>query len=78
MRRVLGPGTGRSTISGGYTDQMHVVTDAVLDPAAVAAAVARRGDGAVSTFVKSIHDWCVHTASATPTNFARSPANVLA
>ena len=64
MRRASGPGTARSTISGGYTDQMLVppklpseggplfeVTAATLDPAAVAAAVARSGDGAVATFV---------------------------
>jgi molybdopterin synthase catalytic subunit len=56
MRQVSAPDTGRSTISGGYTDQMHVVTEAVLDPAAVAAAVARRGDGAVSTFVGLVRE----------------------
>ena len=68
MRRVSGPGTDRSTISGGYTEQMPVppkhgeggvpyrVTEAALDPAAVAAAVARRGDGAVSTFVGLVRD----------------------
>jgi molybdopterin synthase catalytic subunit len=56
MRPDSGPDTGRSTISGGYTDQMHLVTEAVLDPAAVAAAVARRSDGAVSTFVGLVRD----------------------
>ena len=58
----------RSTISGGYTDQMLpsdgalVVTAAPLDPAAVAALVARRGDGAVSTFVGLVRD---HNAGRT-------------
>jgi len=56
MRQVSEPGTVHSTISGGYTDQMNVVTEAVLDPAAVAAAVARPGDGAVSTFVGLVRD----------------------
>jgi molybdopterin synthase catalytic subunit len=56
MHRASEAATGRSTISGGYTDQMHVVTEAVLDPAAVAAAVARRGDGAVSTFVGLVRE----------------------
>ena len=56
MRQASAPDTVRSTISGGYTDQMNVVTGAVLDPAAVAGAVARRGDGAVSTFVGLVRD----------------------
>lgn len=56
MRRVSAADTVRSTISGGYTDQMNVVTEAVLDPAAVAAAVARPGDGAVSTFVGLVRE----------------------
>ena len=34
----------------------HVVTPAVLDPAAVAALVARSGDGAVCTFVGLVRD----------------------
>ena len=56
MRPAWGPVMDRSTISGGYTDQMNVVTEAVLDPAAVAAAVAGRGDGAVSTFVGLVRE----------------------
>ena len=58
MRRVSAPGTGRSTISGGYTEQMpaFVVTAAPLDPAAVAAAVARSGDGALTTFVGLVRE----------------------
>ena len=68
MRRVSAPGTGRSTISGGYTEQMlvppkpseggpaFVVTAAPLDPAAVTAAVARSGDGAVTTFVGLVRE----------------------
>jgi molybdopterin synthase catalytic subunit len=56
MRPASAADTVRSTISGGYTDQMNVVTEAVLDPAAVAGAVARRGDGAVSTFVGLVRD----------------------
>ncbi len=59
MRRVSEAGTVRSTISGGYTDQMlgpFQVTAAALDPAAVGAAVARSGDGAVSTFVGLVRD----------------------
>ena len=58
----------RSTISGGYTDQMLpsegalVVTAAPLDPAALAALVARSGDGAVSTFVGLVRD---HNAGRT-------------
>jgi len=56
MRQVSEPGTVHSTISGGYTDQMNVVTEAVLNPAAVAAAVARPGDGAVSTFVGLVRE----------------------
>ena len=49
---------GRSTISGGYTEQMGVfaVTGDPLDPAAVAALVARSGDGAVATFVGLVRD----------------------
>jgi molybdopterin synthase catalytic subunit len=58
----------RSTISGGYTEQMLVppkrseggaafaVTAGALDPAAVAAAVARHGDGAVCTFIGLVRD----------------------
>jgi molybdopterin synthase catalytic subunit len=46
--------TDGSTISGGYTDQM--LTAAPLDPAAVAASVARNGDGAVATFVGLVRD----------------------
>jgi molybdopterin synthase catalytic subunit len=56
MRRGSEAVMDRSTISGGYTDQMHAVTEAVLDSAAVAAAVARRGDGAVSTFVGLVRE----------------------
>jgi molybdopterin synthase catalytic subunit len=72
MPRASGRGTGRSTISGGYTEQVTVpppklpeegglvraliVTAEPLDPAAVAAAVARSGDGAVSTFVGLVRD----------------------
>jgi molybdopterin synthase catalytic subunit len=58
MRPASAPGTDRSTISGGYTEQMPAfqVTAAALDPAAVAASVARSGDGAVSTFVGLVRD----------------------
>jgi len=58
MRRVSAAATGRSTISGGYTEQMpaFVVTVAPLDPAAVAAAVARSGDGALTTFVGLVRE----------------------
>jgi molybdopterin synthase catalytic subunit len=69
MPRVSGGVTGRSTISGGYTDRMPLppkltseggaafeVTAAVLDPAAVASVVARSGDGAVATFVGLVRD----------------------
>ena len=69
MPPVSGPVTGRSTISGGYTEQMFIppklpreggsvfaVTAAALDPAALAAAVAGSGDGAVSTFVGLVRD----------------------
>ena len=76
MRPAWGPVTDRSTISGGYTDQMRVppklpsdggpvsptrlcqggLTTAPLDPAAVAASVARRGDGAVASFVGLVRD----------------------
>jgi len=62
MLPVSEPATDRSTISGGYTDQMrpsdggHLVTAAPLDPAAVAAQVARSGDGAVSSFVGLVRD----------------------
>jgi MoaE-MoaD fusion protein len=82
MPRASGPAMGRSTISGGYTEQVLVppklpeedgsiapkplgegglvraliVTAEPLDPAAVAAAVARSGDGAVSTFVGLVRD----------------------
>jgi molybdopterin synthase catalytic subunit len=50
-----------STISGGYTEQMAggsvlLVTPEPLDPARVAAAVARSGDGAVCTFVGLVRD----------------------
>ena len=69
MRRRLGAAMGRSTISGGYTEPMLVppklsseggpafaVTAAPLDPAAVARGVARRGDGALATFVGLVRD----------------------
>ncbi len=58
MPRASGVVMGRSTISGGYTEQMSAfdVTAAVLDPPAVAAAVARSGDGAVTTFVGLVRD----------------------
>ena len=51
----------RSIISGGYTEIMlpaarFVVTSATLDPASVAAAVARDSDGAVATFVGLVRD----------------------
>jgi molybdopterin synthase catalytic subunit len=55
----------RSTISGGYTEQMPEgpgegarfdITAAALDPSAVAAVVARSGDGAVATFVGLVRD----------------------
>src|SRR5882672_10234616 len=51
----------RSTISGGYTEQMAggsalLLTPEPLDPARVAAAVARSGDGAVCTFVGLVRD----------------------
>jgi molybdopterin synthase catalytic subunit len=50
-----------STISGGYTEQMAggsvlLVTPEPLDPASVAAAVSRSGDGAVCTFVGLVRD----------------------
>ena len=60
MRLAWGPVMGRSTISGGYTDQM--IGAAVLDPAAVVAEVARSGDGAVATFVGLVRD---HNAGRT-------------
>ena len=65
MRRAWGRVTARSTISGGYTEQMLVppkplceggVTASPLDPAAIAASVARSGDGAVATFVGLVRD----------------------
>jgi molybdopterin synthase catalytic subunit len=58
MARGSEAATARSTISGGYTDQMrgHVVTASPLDPAAVAGSVAGRGDGAVSTFVGLVRE----------------------
>jgi molybdopterin synthase catalytic subunit len=69
MHRVSAAATGRSTISGGYTEQMLVaaklpgeggpafaVTAAPLDAAAAAAAVTRSGDGAVATFVGLVRD----------------------
>jgi molybdopterin synthase catalytic subunit len=65
MRPAWGPVMDRSTISGGYTDRMLVpperlrvggLTSAPLDPAAVAASVARSGDGAVATFVGLVRD----------------------
>src|SRR4051812_3503293 len=58
----------RSTISGGYTEQMHApvspkrsegafqVIGGRLDPAEIAALVARSGDGAVATFVGLVRD----------------------
>ena len=48
----------RSTISGGYTEQMapFVVGAEPLDPAAIAGLVARNGDGAVATFVGLVRD----------------------
>ena len=47
-----GRATGRSTISGGYTEQMPagsalLVTPEPLDPGRVVASVAESGDGAV-------------------------------
>jgi molybdopterin synthase catalytic subunit len=36
--------------------ELHAVTEAALDPVVVAASVARRGDGAVSTFVGLVRD----------------------
>ena len=69
MPRVSEPATGRSTISGGYTEQMGTppklpseggpafeVTVAALDPSAVAAVVASNGDGAVCTFIGLVRD----------------------
>ena len=69
MPRASGAVTGRSTISGGYTEQMvpppklpseggpaFEVTPAALDPSAVAAVVARSGDGAVCTFIGLVRD----------------------
>jgi molybdopterin synthase catalytic subunit len=61
----------RSTISGGYTEQMPErpgegamfdITAAALDPSAVAAVVARSGDGALATFVGLVRD---HNAGRT-------------
>ena len=64
-------GTGRSTISGGYTEQMareggpvppkpseggFRVTSDALDAQAVAALVAGSGDGAVTTFIGLVRD----------------------
>ena len=48
----------RSTISGGYTEQMasFAVGADPLDPAAIAGLVARNGDGAVATFVGLVRD----------------------
>ena len=58
MHPVWAAGTARSTISGGYTEQMgaYAVTADPLDPAAVAALVARDGDGAVATFIGLVRD----------------------
>ena len=61
MRRGSAAAMDRSIISGGYTEIMprgadYVVTGAALDPAALAAAVARTGDGAVATFVGLVRD----------------------
>ena len=58
MRPASGRATVRSTISGGYTEQMgaFAVTADPLDPAAVAAQVARNGDGAIATFVGLVRD----------------------
>jgi molybdopterin synthase catalytic subunit len=72
MRPAWGPAMVRSTISGGYTDQMSApvppkrseggpvplqhVTAAVLDPGEVAGAIARNSDGAVATFVGLVRD----------------------
>jgi molybdopterin synthase catalytic subunit len=54
MPRAWGPVMGRSTISGGYTDQM--LTASPLDSAAVVAEVARTSDGAIATFVGLVRD----------------------
>ena len=58
MRRVLARVRDRSTISGGYTEQMGVyaVVSGPLDPGAVSALVASDGDGAVATFVGLVRD----------------------
>jgi molybdopterin synthase catalytic subunit len=58
MRPAWVRATGRSTISGGYTEQMaafHVVP-APLDVEAVAGLVTRDSDGAVATFVGLVRD----------------------
>ena len=61
MPHDSGRARGRSTISGGYTEQMPagsalLVTPEPLDPGAVAAAVTGSGDGAVCTFVGLVRD----------------------
>jgi len=58
MRPGSAPARGRSTISGGYTEQMAAfhVTAAPLDIQAVAGLVTRDSDGAVATFVGLVRD----------------------
>ena len=58
MRPGSAPARGRSTISGGYTEQMAAfhVTAAPLDVEAVAGLVTRDSDGAVATFVGLVRD----------------------
>ena len=58
MRPGSAPARGRSTISGGYTEQMAAfhVTAAPLDVQAVAGLVTRDSDGAVATFVGLVRD----------------------